>query len=135
MGAGDRREDVVVVGGGVIGLAIGWQAARSGLAVTVVDPAPGSGASRVAAGMLAPVTEVGYTEEALLRLSLAAAERYPSFVAELAEATGVDPGYRACGTLAVAVDADDAAVLDELDRKSTRLNSSHYALSRMPSSA
>jgi len=114
MGAGDRQHDVVVVGGGVIGLAIGWLAARSGLAVAVVDPAPGSGASYVAAGMLAPVTEVTYTEEALLRLSLTAAERYPSFVAELTEAAGVDPGYRACGTLAVAVDADDAAVLDEL---------------------
>ena len=45
--------------------AIGCLAARSGLAVAVVEPAPGSGASHVAAGMLAPVTEVTYTEEAL----------------------------------------------------------------------
>ena len=103
-----------MIGGGVIGLALGWRAARAGLAVTVVDPAPGAGASSVAAGMLAPVTEVGYTEQPLLRLSLAAAERYPSFVAEIAADSGADPGYRECGTLAVAMDADDGAVLDEL---------------------
>ncbi|MGH8837559.1 MAG: glycine oxidase ThiO [Actinomycetes bacterium] len=108
------RQDAIVIGGGVIGLALAWRAARAGLAVAVADPAPGTGASSVAAGMLAPVTEVGYTEEPLLRLSLAAAQRYPSFVAELAADSGADPGYRECGTLAVAVDADDAAVLDQL---------------------
>ena len=112
-GAGERT-DAIVIGGGVIGLALGWRAARAGLAVAVVDPAPGSGASSVAAGILGPVAEVGYGEEPLLRLSLAAAERYPSFVAELAADSGVDPGYRECGTLAVAMDADDAAALDEL---------------------
>jgi glycine oxidase len=112
-GAGERT-DAIVIGGGVIGLALGWRAARAGLAVAVVDPAPGSGASSVAAGILGPVAEVGYGEEPLLRLSLAAAERYPSFVAELAADSGADPGYRECGTLAVAMDADDAAALDEL---------------------
>jgi glycine oxidase len=50
--------DVVVVGGGVIGLAIAWRAAGAGMTVTVVDQAPGRGASWAAAGMLAPVTEV-----------------------------------------------------------------------------
>ncbi|MCI0686640.1 MAG: glycine oxidase ThiO [Sporichthyaceae bacterium] len=113
MSPSDQR-DVIVIGGGVIGLAIGWQAVRRGLLVTVLDPAPGTGASHVAAGMLAPVTEVGYAERALLRLTMAAAQRYPSFVAELAEATGMDPGYRTCGTLAVAMDAGDVAALDEL---------------------
>ncbi|HKE52096.1 MAG TPA: glycine oxidase ThiO [Actinomycetes bacterium] len=114
MSSPDARTDVIVIGGGVIGLAIGWRAARAGLTVVVVDPAPGAGASSVAAGMLAPVAEVSYTEEPLLRLSLAAAERYPSFVTELAADSGADPGYRQCGTLAVAMDADDAAVIDEL---------------------
>jgi glycine oxidase len=108
--------DVVVCGGGVIGLGIAWRAALRGLRVTVVDPAPGSGASHAAAGMLAPVTEVHYGEERLLRLNLASAARYPSFVAELAEASGRDVGYRQCGTLAVATDADDRAVLADLHR-------------------
>jgi glycine oxidase len=109
-----RSCDVVVVGGGVIGLSIAWRAALRGLNVTVLDPAPGSGASHHAAGMLAPVTEVHYGEEDLLRLNLAAAQRYPSFVAELEQAAGTPVGYRATGTLAVAFDADDKAALDEL---------------------
>ncbi len=48
--------DVIVVGAGVIGLGIAWRCQQRGLSVTVVDPAPGSGAWPVAAGMLAPVT-------------------------------------------------------------------------------
>ncbi|MYV68232.1 FAD-dependent oxidoreductase, partial [Streptomyces sp. SID2131] len=80
----------------------------------VVDPEPGGGAARVAAGMLAAVTELHYGEETLLGLNLASAARYPAFVAELEEATGLDVGHRACGTLAVALDADDRAHLREL---------------------
>ncbi|MEU2723589.1 glycine oxidase ThiO [Streptomyces smyrnaeus] len=106
--------DVLVLGGGLIGLATAWRAAGSGLTVTVADPEPGGGAARVAAGMLAAVTELHYGEETLLDLNLASAARYPAFVAELEEATGLDTGYRACGTLAVALDADDRAHLREL---------------------
>src|SRR5438034_2988601 len=111
---GATAGDLAVVGGGVIGLAVAWRAALAGLRVTVVDPAPGGGASWAAAGMLAPVTEVHYGEQALLRLNLASAERYPDFVAELEDAAGTPVGYRPCGTLAVAVDAGDSAVLDDL---------------------
>src|SRR5919197_1073227 len=67
--------DVVVVGGGAIGLGVAWRAAQAGMAVTVVDEAPGRGASWAAAGMLAPVTEVHYGEQALLALNLEAAAR------------------------------------------------------------
>jgi glycine oxidase len=108
--------DVVVVGGGVVGLGVAWRAAQAGMAVTVVDPAPGRGASWAAAGMLAPVTEVHYGEQALLRLNLAAADRWPTFAAELEEAAGAPIGYRRCGTLTVARDADDNAALEDLYR-------------------
>ena len=106
--------DAVVVGGGVIGLGIAWRAALAGMAVTVVDDAPGRGASWAAAGMLAPVTEVHYGERPLLRLNLAAAARWPGFAAELEEASGQPVGYRPGGTLAVARDADDNAALEDL---------------------
>jgi glycine oxidase len=106
--------DVIVVGGGVIGLSIAWRASQRGLAVSVIDAAPGSGASHHAAGMLAPVTEVHYGEEDLLRLNLAAAASYPAFVAELEAASGVRVGYRTTGTVAVGFDADDKRALDEL---------------------
>ena len=108
--------DLAVVGGGVIGLAVAWRAASAGLRVTVVDPAPGGGASWAAAGMLAPVTEVHYGEQALLRLNLAAAARWPGFAAELEEAAGRPVGYLACGTLSVARDPDDLAAIDDLYR-------------------
>ncbi|MEV4438610.1 glycine oxidase ThiO [Streptomyces sp. NPDC049577] len=108
------RYDVLVVGGGVIGLVTAWRAAQRGLRTAVADPAPGGGAARVAAGMLAAVTELHYGEEALLALNLESARRYPAFTAELEEASGQDTGYRACGTLAVALDADDREHLREL---------------------
>jgi len=108
--------DAVVVGGGVIGLGIAWRAATAGMTVTVVDEAPGRGASWAAAGMLAPVTEVHYGERPLLDLNLAAAGRWPSFAAEVEEASGRPVGYRPGGTLAVARDADDNAALEELFR-------------------
>jgi len=106
--------DAVVVGGGVIGLGIAWRAALAGMAVTVVDEAPGRGASWAAAGMLAPVTEVHYGERPLLALNLAAAARWPTFAAEVEEASGLPVGYRPGGTLAVARDADDNAALEDL---------------------
>ncbi|WP_079166665.1 glycine oxidase ThiO [Streptomyces oceani] len=106
--------DVLVLGGGLIGLVTAWRATQRGLRVTVADPSPGGGAARVAAGMLAPVTELHYGEEALLALNAAAADAYPRFVAELEETTGTRVGYRTCGTLAAALDADDAAQLREV---------------------
>ncbi|MEV0599318.1 glycine oxidase ThiO [Streptomyces sp. NPDC050315] len=108
------RPDAVIVGGGLMGLVTAWRAAQRGLRTAVVDPEPGGGAARVAAGMLAAVTELHYGEETLLGLNLDSAARYPAFAAELAEASGQDLGHRRCGTLAVALDADDRAHLREL---------------------
>ncbi|MFI7317453.1 glycine oxidase ThiO [Streptomyces venezuelae] len=106
--------DVLIVGGGVIGLVTAWRTAQRGLSVAVVDPEPGGGAAQVAAGMLAAVTELHYGEQTLLGLNIASARRYPAFADELTEASGHDLGYRACGTLAVALDSDDRAHLREL---------------------
>ncbi|MFI6907576.1 glycine oxidase ThiO [Nonomuraea sp. NPDC050394] len=106
----------VIVGGGVVGLSVAWRLARSGRPVTVVDPAPASGATHAAAGMLAPVSEVTFTEEPLLRLGAASLARWPAFAAELTADAGLGPGaldYRADGTLDVAFGADDLAVLEE----------------------
>ncbi|WP_033284437.1 glycine oxidase ThiO [Streptomyces sp. NRRL F-525] len=109
-----RNSDVLVVGGGIIGLVTAWRAAQRGFSTAVLDPEPGGGAAQVAAGMLAAVTELHYGEQTLLALNLASAHRYPDFAAELTDLTGLDLGYRRCGTLAVALDADDRAHLREL---------------------
>lgn len=123
-----RGCDCAVLGGGLIGLAIAWRAALSGLSVHLADPEPGVGASTAAAGMLAPVTEAHYGEERLLELNLRSARRYPSFIDELGRSTRLPTGYDTCGTLAVAFDRDDRAVLAEtaayhrkLDLESTPL--------------
>jgi glycine oxidase len=108
--------DVVVAGGGLIGLSVAWRAAQRGLSVTVVDDAPGDGASRAAAGMLAPASEAGYGEEALLRLCQASLARYPAFLDELATATGTRVPLRTAGTLVVGFDDDDARALADLHR-------------------
>ncbi|MQA86899.1 MAG: glycine oxidase ThiO [Streptosporangiales bacterium] len=109
----DAGYDVAIIGGGVIGLATAWRAAQRGLTVTVIDPEPAGGASYASAGMLAPATEAAYGEERLLQLELASKERYPAFVAELEELTETGAGYRDQGTLEVAFDADDLAVLND----------------------
>jgi glycine oxidase len=80
--------------------------------------------------MLAPVTETTFTEELLLGLNLASMQRYPSFAAEVAEASGLPSGFRAGPTLSVAYNADDAArmatladYLGRLGLESSRLTS------------
>lgn len=110
--------DVAIVGGGPIGLAIAWRTAAldPGLRLVVLDPTPGGGAAGVAAGMLAAITEAYFGEEALTRLSVASAERWPGFAAELEEASGRPAGFTAGGTVVVAYDADDNAVIEELYR-------------------
>jgi glycine oxidase len=118
---GIRGHDVLVIGGGLIGLVTAWRAAQQGLAAAVADPHPGGGAAHVAAGMLAAATELRYGEQTLLDLNLASAARYPGFTAELTELTGLDTGYRPCGTLAVALDADDRADLRDLHTFQTSL--------------
>lgn len=107
---------VVIVGGGVIGLATAWRSLTSGIAVTVVDPEPASKASYVSAGLLPAVNELLYDREHLLRLCLASRDRYPSFIAELQAVSGVSAGYRRDGFLDLAFDADGLAMLDRLRR-------------------
>lgn len=102
-----READVVIVGGGVIGTAIGWRAALGGLSVAVVDPGRGDAATEVAAGMLAPASESVFGEQDLLALNLLAVGRFPGFAAELERATGLSIGLRSEGTLAVAFDKAD----------------------------
>jgi glycine oxidase len=105
--------DVAVVGGGVIGLAVAWRALQRGLRVVVLERGQvGGGTSRVAAGMIAPIAEANLVERSLLRLTLASARQYPAFVSELAEASGLDPGYLQCGSLLAARDRDEAEALD-----------------------
>src|SRR4051794_38708815 len=111
----DRRFDAIVIGAGVIGLACAWRAAECGLDVLVIErDRPGAGASKVAAGMLAPGGEARWGEDALLELALESHRLWPRFAMELAAASGRDVGYLGLGALHVALDRDEA---EELHRR------------------
>lgn len=104
---------IAVVGGGVIGLSVAWRLATAGHAVSLFDPAAGTGASWVAGGMLAPITEAWPGEEDVLRLGERSLRQWPEFADELA-AEGHPPGLSSAGTVVVAADSADVAELDML---------------------
>ncbi|MGF9662813.1 glycine oxidase ThiO [Arthrobacter crystallopoietes] len=103
------QKHLAVVGAGIVGLGIAWEASRRGHRVTVIDPAPASGATFAAAGMLAPVSELCYQEEQLLALTLASARLYPDFLQGLGHT-----GHHTAGTLVAAFDAADRLALEDL---------------------
>ncbi|MQA07374.1 MAG: glycine oxidase ThiO [Pseudonocardiaceae bacterium] len=114
---------LAVVGGGVIGLTAAWRAAQAGYAVVLIDPNPGRGASWVAGGMLAPVTEAWPGEEDVLRLGEASLRQWPDFARELGAAGG-EVGLYTGGTVVVGHDSADreqlatlASYLGELGRE------------------
>jgi glycine oxidase len=106
---------IAVIGGGVIGLGIAWQLTRRGASVTVFErDSAGRGASWSAAGMLAPLSEVGFEEENFLRLGQESLGRYPKFLDELHEDSGMAVPLDTRGTLLVGLDRDDAERLRRL---------------------
>jgi len=106
-----RTGDVVVVGAGVIGLAIAFELAERGAAVRVVDRRePAGAASWAAAGMLAPYSE-RVRDATLVRLCAASLQEYPAFAARVATASAVDAHLRLDGVMHAAF---DAAQLDAL---------------------
>jgi glycine oxidase len=89
---------VLVVGGGIIGLATAYELAKAGCEVTVFERAtPGAEASSAAAGLLAPLGES--SETTFARLALASWRLYPDVVRELQERTGIDLEYVTRGTI------------------------------------
>ncbi|MEY4166439.1 MAG: hypothetical protein RIR52_263 [Acidobacteriota bacterium] len=103
-----RDNDLLVIGGGLIGCSVAWEAAKRGLRVTVLERGEvGSGATYAAGGMLAPLSEAD-GESPFLQLARRSAELYPGFVADLRAAVGIDVEYRTEGTLYLSLsDSDD----------------------------
>lgn len=98
---------VAVIGAGIVGLACAEELVRAGHDVRLFDPDPGGGATRAAAGMLAPAGEVWHGETNLLRLGVASARLWPQYAARLHAASGLDVDLRTAGTLLVGQDHDD----------------------------
>ncbi|NJL46317.1 MAG: FAD-dependent oxidoreductase [Leptolyngbyaceae cyanobacterium SM2_5_2] len=94
-----RQSDVLIVGGGITGLAIALELRQLGATVTLLSKDFAQAASHAAAGMLAPRAE-GIPPGPMLALCLASLERYPDWVAKLEALTGQSVGYWPCGILA-----------------------------------
>lgn len=109
------KADLVVLGGGIVGLAVAWRARARGLSVALLErDVLGAGATHVAAGMLAPVAEAefGQAGRSVLELGLRSARMWPGFAEELQRSSGIDVGLRRTGTLTVARDEDEARELE-----------------------
>jgi glycine oxidase len=105
----DRKGfDAAIIGGGIIGLSIGWKLLKRGLSVAVFErDRIGSGATRAATGMLAATAEVEPGEDDLLPLTLASQNLWRSFATELEAESGVRVDYRADGTMVVALSREE----------------------------
>jgi glycine oxidase len=105
----------LIIGGGVIGLAIGWKLRLGGEPVTLLErDETGRQASWAAAGMLGPTSEVHFQEDRNLQLGRESLDLYPDFARELEAFTGLEVGYRSEGSLSISLHADDTAELRHL---------------------
>lgn len=94
--------DVLIIGGGVIGLSIAYEAAGRGLSVILLERAqPGSEASWAGAGIV-PAGGDDRVGSPVHRLQSAANRIWPRLAEELREQTGIDNGYFRCGGISVA---------------------------------
>ena len=104
---------IVIIGGGICGLGIGWRLAEQGADVTIIErDAAGKAATWAAAGMLAPQAEAEHGEEALLPLALESRAMWAAFAQDLTAASGIDVDYRTEGTMVVSLDRDDREYLE-----------------------
>ncbi|MEM7594067.1 MAG: glycine oxidase ThiO [Cyanobacteria bacterium P01_A01_bin.83] len=115
--------DILIIGGGVIGLAIAVELKRQGAKVTVISKDFMQAASHAAAGMLAPRAEK--LANPLLELCLESRWLYPEWTQKLEELTGIETGYLPCGILAPVFDEpsqiEQNAATAWLDRESIKL--------------
>ncbi|SFI17063.1 glycine oxidase ThiO [Planctomicrobium piriforme] len=100
--------DVIIVGGGVIGLTTAWELASRNLQVTVLDQSEmGQEASWAGAGMIPPGDLL---DPATHQLAVLSAQLWPDLSARLYEQTGIDNGYRLCGGLVLPTHENVAAI-------------------------
>ena len=105
-----------VIGAGIIGLSTAWMLHRAQptARISIIDPAPISGASHWAAGMLAPTAEMQFEQDELVELMVRSMELYPKLVDSVQKNTNVDTGYNTEGTFVAAADAADRQHLHDL---------------------
>src|SRR5688572_4167176 len=111
----ERGHDVVVIGAGIIGCAVGRELARRGARVRIFEARSiGAGATRASAGVLAPYIEA-HERGPLYSLTLRSLAMYDEFVRHASEASGIPIEYRRCGTLEIATSREEAERLHAVE--------------------
>ena len=105
--------DVIVVGAGVVGCSVAYYLAGEGIKVTLLEKeAIGSGASAHATGSLS-LLGTEFSPGTSFQLALAGYNEFPDLVQRLAAETGIDLLYQRCPSLRLALDEDEARLIQE----------------------
>jgi glycine oxidase len=116
-----KKPDVLILGGGIIGLACARELALAGLNVEVLERRPaGAEASLAAAGMLAPLTEA-QEPGPFFDACRESRNLWASWAASLSEESGLSVEHDMSGSLVVALDPEDEPVLEELAAAARKL--------------
>lgn len=108
------KPSVIVVGAGIVGCTVAYELAGSGASVHVIDArAPGQGATRASAGILAPFIE-GHGSALLRDLGTRSLDLYDAFIARLARDSHHHLIYQRNGTFELAFSPADVERLGEL---------------------
>jgi glycine oxidase len=105
--------EILIVGGGVVGLALARRLRQGGATVAIVERGRCGGATSTAsAGLIQAASELTVAAPAMLEFTIPGHRLWPEFVRELEAASGVSLGFGKRGVLAVSLDEPDDAVLD-----------------------
>jgi glycine oxidase len=124
--------DVLIAGGGVIGLSIAWELASHGVSVSLIDQGRiGREASWAGAGMLPPGSLAGATGGEP-RLRAFSHSLWPQWSDELRQLTGIDNGYRVCGGINLSFDRDLTSEREAWSREGNTVQAlSHQQLAEL----
>lgn len=110
-----RSPDIIVIGAGIVGCAVGYELARRGASVQIVDDRqPGMGATQASAGMLAPYTEAKDRNTTFLDLAVRSLDLYDEFVSRVAQTSRMAIGYKRNGTIDIAPSVERMSALRDI---------------------